>query len=70
VSDPLDREAHPIADAPDWPLEKRVQYLEVQLARLWDQVWWMNLPAEQRAIYEAQGFGDPIPQWYGPEARG
>lgn len=57
-------DVHPIADAPDWPIEKRVHHLEVYLARLWDQVWWMQLPAERRKAYEDAGFTAPIPRFY------
>lgn len=45
-------------------VEERVGYLEQMLARLWDQVWWMNLPEEKRSEYEAQGFKDPIGKFY------
>jgi hypothetical protein len=58
------RERHPVQESPALPLERRVQWLEINLARLWDQVWWMNLPADRRAEYEAQGFSAPIPRFY------
>jgi hypothetical protein len=57
---------HPIADAPDWPLEKRVHYLEIALAKLWDQVWWMQLPEDRRKQYQAEGFTAPIANFYQP----
>ena len=60
-------ERHPIQDSPDLPLERRVQLLEVYLARLWDQVWWMQLAPEQRARYEAEGFTAPIEHFYEEE---
>lgn len=55
---------HPIQDSPDLPLERRVQLLEIHLAMLWDQVWWMQLPPEKRAEYEGQGFKAPIERFY------
>ena len=61
----IDEDSHPIQDAPPWPIERRVQYLEIMLARLWDQVWWMDLPEDRRKGYEAEGFTAPIPQFYG-----
>jgi hypothetical protein len=58
-------ERHPVQESPAGvSLERRVQLLEINLARLWDQVWWMQLPAEQRAEYEQQGFGAPIDHFY------
>jgi hypothetical protein len=55
---------HPIQDSPALPLERRVQLLEVHLARLWDQVWWMSLPEDRRRQYEAEGFTAPITSFY------
>lgn len=56
---------HPIPDCPkDKTLAERVQWLEVMLAKLWDQVWWMRLPESQRAEYRRQGFTDPIEKFY------
>lgn len=55
---------HPIKECPPLPVERRVQLLEIHLAMLWDQVWWMNLPPEKRAEYEAQGFRAPIEHFY------
>lgn len=57
-------EIHPVRERPDLPLEQRVQRLEIHLARLWDQVWWMHLSPEARAAYQAHGFSDPIEQFY------
>lgn len=60
------RERHPIPDAPDLPLEQRVQQLEVYLARLWDEVWWLSLPAWKRAAWRLLRFRAPIRQFYLP----
>lgn len=57
-------EKHPVQERPKEPLERRVQMLEILLARLWDQVWWMNLPDEKRAKYRGEGFSDPIEKFY------
>jgi hypothetical protein len=64
-------EKHPVEEFPFDPetgeratLERRVQFLERRLSQLWDQVWWMNLPADKRKEYEAQGFKDPIRKFY------
>jgi hypothetical protein len=58
-------DVHPIQDSPaDMTLIERVHLLECALARLWDQVWWMNLPDDRRAIYEADGFKAPIQNFY------
>jgi hypothetical protein len=51
---------HPIPDRPDLPLDERVAYLELKLAQLWDQVWWLSLPPEKRAEYAVQGFTAPV----------
>jgi hypothetical protein len=60
-------DVHPIRDNPsDKTLAQRVHHLEVALAILWDQVWWMNLAARERAGYEAQGFKAPIQRFYRP----
>jgi hypothetical protein len=58
------RERHPVEERHDLPLEQRVQLLEQLLARIWDQVWWMNLPPERREAYRAEGFTDPIQHFY------
>jgi hypothetical protein len=57
-------ERHPIEERPDLPVERRLQLIEQHLAQLWDQVWWMNLPAEQREAYRLDGFSDPIERFY------
>jgi hypothetical protein len=59
-----DRERHPIPDAPDLPLDRRVHHLEVHLGRLWDQVWWRSLPWYKRLAWRALGFRAPIQQFY------
>ena len=60
-------ERHPIEDSRSIPIEDRVRLLECRLAQLWDHNWWKSLTDEKRAEYEAQGFRDPIEQFY--EAR-
>lgn len=60
-------ERHPIQDSPALPLERRVQLLEIHLAQLWDQVWWMTLPRWRRWYYVAQGFRSPITRFYEPK---
>lgn len=57
-------ERHPIRERPDLPVELRLQHLEIHLAQLWDHVWWLSLPLERRADYEAQGFTAPIVTFY------
>ena len=61
-----ERERHPIPDAPDLPLDQRVHRLEVHLAQLWDQVWWMSLPWYKRLGWRALGFSAPIAKFYLP----
>ena len=57
---------HPITVCPaDATLEQRVHWLELHLAMLWDQVWWMALPEDRRKGYEAEGFKAPIDRFYG-----
>ena len=58
------REVHPVPDAPDLPLERRVHLLECYLGRLWDQVWWMSLPWYKRLAWCLLGFKPPISQFY------
>lgn len=60
-----DAEAHPIPDRPPWSQEERIAHLEMHLAMLWDQVWWLSLPTDERKAYEAQGFSAPIAKFYG-----
>lgn len=57
-------ERHPVQERPDLPAERRLQLLEIRLAQLWDQVWWMSLPADERAEWERQGFTAPILEFY------
>ena len=59
-----EREVHPIPDAPDLPIERRVHHLECYLGRLYDQVWWMSLPLWKRCAWRLLGFKAPIPQFY------
>lgn len=59
-----DYETHPIQECPPLPLERRVQLLEIALARLWDEVWWETLPWYRRAWYRIQGFKSPIQHFY------
>ena len=63
----MNRETHPIQDAPDWPLPARVHHLEVHLAQLHDQVWWLSLPFYTRIYYRLIGFRAPIRAFYGTD---
>jgi len=58
-------ERHPIpediADLSDRELLRRTR---IDLARLWDQVWWMNLSEDERAAHRATGHDDPITNFY------
>lgn len=58
---------HPIEvmGPPGATTDERVHWLELHLALLWDQVWWMALSEERRKGYEAEGFQAPIKQFYG-----
>jgi len=58
------REVHPIPDAPDLPLDRRVHHLECHLGRLWDQVWWLSLPWYRRLAFRLLGFRNPIRTFY------
>lgn len=58
------RERHPIPDAPDLPIDRRVHLLECHLARLWDQVWWLSLPWPKRVAWRLLGFSSPIRRFY------
>lgn len=61
----MPKEIHPIqVGRQDRPLAVRVAYLEQKVAQLWDQVWWMSLPKDRRAAYEAEGFTAPIERFY------
>lgn len=54
-----DREIHPIdVDHPD------LLVLTNQVARLWDQVWWLSLPWYMRLIYKYMGFTAPQGRFY------
>lgn len=55
---------HPILERPDLPPERRLQLLEQNLARLWDQVWWRSLPPWRRLGYWLGGFRAPIWRFY------
>ena len=59
-----DRERHPIPDAPDLPLDRRVHVLECHLGRLWDHVWWLSLPWYRRLAFRLMGFKAPIQHFY------
>ena len=58
------REVHPIPDAPDLPLERRVHHLECHLGRLWDQVWYLSQPWWRRIGFRLLGFKAPIQRFY------
>jgi hypothetical protein len=51
-------ERHPVTE------EGSLQLTRIQLAQLWDQVWWMRLPFWRRWAYRLQGFTDPIEHFY------
>lgn len=57
-------EQHPVQECPPVTPERRCQLLEIFVAQLWDQVWWLSLSPEQRREYEAQGFTAPIERFY------
>lgn len=61
------RERHPVEECPPLPIERRVHLLECLLARLWDEVWWHQLPWWRRLLYRVQGFKSPIERFYEPE---
>ena len=44
--------------------ERRVQLIECEAGRLWDQVWWISLPCWRRWWYRLQGFGNPIQRFF------
>lgn len=58
-------ENHPILECPPCADAERIRWLEMHLAMLWDQVWWLSLKPEIRAEWEAKGFSSPIQQFYG-----
>jgi hypothetical protein len=56
---------HPIQEAPAGISDtERIRLLEVHLAQLWDQVWWLSLPVDRREGYKREGFTDPIVKFY------
>ena len=60
-------DVHPLCPgATDRTLEQRLLHLENIVSQLWDQVWWLSLPVERRALYESQGHKAPIIDFYGP----
>ena len=61
-----DREVHPIPDAPDLSLDRRVHHLECHVGRLWDQVWYLSQPRWRRWAWRLLGFRAPIQKFYLP----
>jgi len=59
-----EREIHPLPDAPDLPIERRVHHLECYLGLLWDHVWWRDLPWYKRLVWRLLGFKAPIQHFY------
>jgi hypothetical protein len=59
-----EQDIHPLPDAPDWPLDRRIHHLECYLATLWDHVWWMNLPWYKRVAWRLLGYKAPIDHFY------
>lgn len=55
---------HPIQESLTLPVERRVQLLEIRLTKLWDEVWWHQLPWHRRLRYWLQGFRSPIVRFY------
>jgi hypothetical protein len=53
-------ERHAIEERPDLPIEERCRLLEIRLAQLWDQVWWLSLTPECREAFRKDGFRDPV----------
>jgi hypothetical protein len=53
-----------VQECPPLPLERRVHLLECHLARLWDEVWWHQLPWWKRLYYWLRGFRSPISSFY------
>lgn len=62
------RERHPIEHyPPGLSAEERCGLLECNLARLWDEVWWHQLPFYRRWYYTlVEGHRSPIRQFYLP----
>lgn len=69
---PSPRERHPIAHYPaGLTAEERCGLLEYHLARLYDEVWWHQLPFYRRWYYAlVEGHRSPIRQFYGPYEAG
>lgn len=57
-------ESHPIQERPDWTDRRRIQWLEIHLAMLWDEVWWHQLPFWKRWYYWLCGFRSPLTEFY------
>lgn len=59
-----ERGRHPIPD--DYPVDNTAELhrLKCLVARLWDQVWWMQLPWYRRLFYRLHGFRSPIRRFY------
>jgi len=58
-------DVHPVQHCPTgWTTTQRTGYLELAVGRLWDQVWWMNLPFWRRWYYWLQGYRAPIGSFY------
>lgn len=56
--------SHPIYERSELSIERRIQLLEQNLAKLWDEVWWHQLPWHIRLYYYLQGFRSPIKKFY------
>lgn len=48
------------------PITQPISHEELaeRVAQLWDQVWWLSLPTEQRTHYETEGHQAPIQHFY------
>lgn len=57
-------ERHPCRQRPELTPEQQLPLLFELLARLWDEVWWHQLPAWRRWAYWLQGFRSPINRFY------
>lgn len=55
---------HPVQERDELDTTTRIRVLEQLVARLWDQLWWVCLPPEKRAEYEAEGYRAPIERFY------
>ena len=45
-------------------IEERIQALEWRFSRLWEEVWWHQIPWWTRLYYWLQGFRSPILNFY------